>query len=205
MMKKSIYLLPFLILICSCSSTKDKYEAVNNYLETTVKDTIKEIIILKEKLNPNETIYIFKDANEYERVSKTDVKKGDVTVDTLLYNEKDWKKMDQKYGDGSLFITETFLPERNNWKPSDFRLKSIQYENKDKYYDSVQNGKYYDVFERKEIYRFSEPIYYKSKKYIVFTVSSGGETGTYSTVVVVMKKVKGKWVQKYQIGTPWHS
>lgn len=35
---------------------KDKYDAINNYMETAVEDTTKEIIILKEKINPNETI-----------------------------------------------------------------------------------------------------------------------------------------------------
>lgn len=193
------------MFLCSCSSTKDKYNAMNDYLEKVISDSTEETIILKEKINPNETIYIFKDSNNDERVSKTDVNEGDVTVDTLLYNEKNWEKMSKKYGDGSPFIPQTYLPEKNNWRPSDFGLKKIKLENKDKYYDSFLNGKDYSLFEKKRIYILSEPIYYKEKEYVVFTVSYGDFGGIYSIFVVVMKKINGKWIQKYHISTPWHN
>lgn len=66
--------------------------------------------------------------------------------------------MNKKYGDGTTFVTQTYLPEKDNWKPSDFRLKKVVFENKDKYYDSILNGKDYPVFDKSDIYFFSEPI-----------------------------------------------
>ena len=192
------------MFVCSCSSN-DKYNAVSDYLEKVVSKSTEEKIILKEKIDPNETIYIFKDSNNDNRVSKTDVKEGDVIVDTVLYNERDWEKMSKKYGNKTPFIPKTYLPEKNNWRPSNFRFKKIKFENKDNYYDSFFNGKDYSLFEKKRIYIFSEPIYYKEKEYVAFTVSYADFSGIYSTFVVVMKKIKGKWVQKYYISPPWHS
>lgn len=61
-MKKHIllYISILGILLSSCSSIKDDYKAksnaLNDFLKKEIKDTINSIVIVKQKLNSNETI-----------------------------------------------------------------------------------------------------------------------------------------------------
>lgn len=207
-MKKRIFcILFFATLISSCSSikgnelddNKDKLNALNDYLETQIKTPTKEIIIIEEKINSNETIEIFKgDSVVYSPTNI--VREGG--IDISLYNEKDWVKMKKKYYNHN--IKEKFL-EKDNWKITDFRIKNISIENRKTDYESSNTGKYFDL-PSKDVYYFSEPIYYKNKKTLIFSVSyndSRDMIGGSQYKVIVMKKKKDKWLEIGKATPPW--
>jgi PHP family Zn ribbon phosphoesterase len=83
-----------LLLLSSCSTTNEKHEALNDYLETIEKNSNKEIFIAREKINSNYTLEIFK-LNEIQAIDST----GNITPDTHLFNEKDWRKFNIKNPD----------------------------------------------------------------------------------------------------------
>ena len=102
-MKKYFFYTLFLVTwVSSCSSIKDnelddnkvKLNALNDFLETQIKTPQKDIIIIAEKINSNETIKVFKgDSVVY---SPTNILR-EGGVDISLYNEKDSVKMKKKY------------------------------------------------------------------------------------------------------------
>lgn len=60
-----------------------------------------------------------------------------------------------------------------------------------------------DKYKRTDIsvYGFSEPIYYQDKKYVVFTVLKSYMAG-YSHFIIVMKKIKDKWIVTHKGENP---
>jgi hypothetical protein len=199
-MKKEIFTTLLIIsLISSCSPTKDKHQALNDYLHTVVSDTLKEIIIIKNKINSNQTIEIF---NVKDIISIDS--KGIGKPDTTLYNEIDWKKMEERYA-------IDYLAGKNPWFTNEFWTKeNFDYEKiifEDSYVGKA------DAFQEKynyrpsiDIYSFSEPIFYRSKRFIVFTVDkSRTPIGYGQTYIVIMKKKRGKWIVTHKGLPDWHS
>jgi hypothetical protein len=194
-MKKEILITLLIIsLISSCSSTKDKHEALNEYFNTVVKDTSKDIIVIKNKINSNQTIEIFKEGTIY----------GETKLDTILYNERDWKKMEKRYA-------IDYLAGKNPWFTNEFWTKENFDDKKIIFEDSYVGKadaflKKYDYKPSIDIYSFSEPIYYRNKGFVVFTVNkSATPIGYSSTYIVIMKKKSGKWIITHKGLPDWHS
>lgn len=177
--------------IATNDSIRDKYEALNDYFDKEVKDKPQKVIIIKEKINPNETINTFKGDSTVYSPTRI-VREGGVNIS--LYSQKDWVKMKKKYFNHN--IKEALL--RNDcWKMTDFRSNKIILIS-DQQYTNYSNGKEIkDVdFSNKDLYTFSEPIYYKDKKTLTFIVDFGSipifEMKRY---IVVMEKKENKWVE----------
>lgn len=166
-------------------TAKDKYNSLNDYFETIVKDTSKTIIIRERKIQNNETIEMFK-LNDIWSIDLTGMER----LDKKLYKEADWKTMKHKYKNFLSLKKEESI-KREFWKKKDFKYKKITLEN-------LISGK--ADFEKKyalcpvyDMYSFSEPIYYK-KTYLVFTVYKSDIIGGGSVYIVIMKKENDKWV-----------
>ena len=173
---------------------KEKLEAINDYFETIVKDSNKEVFIAREKINSNYTLEIFKQ-NEIQAIDL----KGNRTPDTKLFNEKDWKKFKKQNQDPPIQDNRIW-DNHKYWTKNDFRHSKTIFEsmNKKPGIESImEKYKKYDIC----VYSFSEPMYYQNKKYLVFTnlkiYSSGG-----NPFVVVMKKIKGKWIRTHEAFNP---
>lgn len=193
MMKYYIYGY-ILLLLSSCSTTNEKHEALNDYLETIEKDSNKEIFIAREKINSNYTLEIFK-LNEIQAIDS----KGNITPDTHLFNEKDWRKFNIKNPDQPI-EKEKIWDTGKYWTKNDFRHSKTIFESM-----NTKTGieSIIEKYDKSNIcvYSFSEPVYYQNKKYLVFTnfkiCIAGG-----SPVVIVMKKIKEKWIRTHEAFNP---
>ncbi|MEP7093075.1 MAG: hypothetical protein ABI793_03390, partial [Flavobacterium sp.] len=170
-----------------------KFEAINDYLAEILKDKTKEIIIIKEKITPNETLRLFQGNNVMDTLGHS-FERYDGGVPVPLYNSKEFLKMKKKYEDTVSSINLRYLS-NNRWNPEDFKYNKIVFENWEDVYLKMQKASYPRKPEI-QIFAFSEPIYYKGKKYLVVTVSQGdtNSSGLPNTFVIVMKKIKRKWV-----------
>lgn len=90
MKKYCFYIFISCFLISSCSTRFDKNSVINDYLSSSVKNTSKEIIIVTEKINPNQIIEIFR-GTIYK--NSENMLERDGGVPTSLYNDKDWEEM----------------------------------------------------------------------------------------------------------------
>jgi hypothetical protein len=171
-------------------STNERYQALNDYLETIIKDTTQVIYIAKEKINSNETLKVFK-LNDIMIIDSNGNGKGDTT----LYKTKDFKVMEKKYQNNC-------IPGRlqwckvDYWKIENFKYRKISLQSMnspkaiDKAIELMLDKNYVrDII----VHGFSEPIYYQNKKYIIFTKDRSG-LNSYHSNLIVMEKRKGKWI-----------
>lgn len=181
----------FIVLLFSnCSITKAKYNALNDYFETIEKDTSKEVYIAREKINSNYTIEIFK-LNEFQSFDS----KGNITTDTKLFTEKDFKKLKDENPDPPI-EDERIWTTNKYWNKNYFKHNKIIFESM-----NTKTGieSIIEKYNKSNIcvYSFSEPIYYQNKKYLIFTnfkiCIAGG-----SPFVVIMRKIKGKWIRTHE-------
>jgi hypothetical protein len=200
------YIIILLIILSSCSTSKDKFNALNDYLNIELKDSTKRmvinktkgIIIVEEKISPNYTIEKFD-----ECVLSAYHLGYQFRGDTTLYNVKNWTKMKNKYA-LKQSNKERFYLKNDFWTKQDFTFKRITIEKIEKI-KNVINDPTKDSILNSQIYAFSEPIYYKNKKFIVLSVSNF----TYSSIpnassyLVIMKKEKGKWVVLNYVVNEW--
>ena len=175
-------------------STNERYQALNDYLETIIKDTTQVIYVAKEKINSNETLKIFK-LNEIMIIDSD----GNGKEDTTLYKKKDFKVMEKKYQNNC-------IPGRlqwckvDYWKIENFKYRRISLEsmNSPKAIELMLDKNYErDII----VHGFSEPIYYQNKKYIIFTKSRSG-FNSYHSNIIVMEKRKCKWIVTHKGENP---
>lgn len=197
---KNVFKVMFLLyLVSSCSATindtsndyKDKCSALNEFLKTENKDPTKGVIVLKEKYNSNRTIEKFKgDSVVYTPTNI--IREGGVSLS--LYRVKDWVKMKKKYYNKN---TDVGLLKNDFWKETDFTSNNILLLNYQQLID-YSNGKEIKGIDisRKEVYTFSNLIYYRNKKTIVFYVSVC-EANCFEGrgFLIIMKKKNEKWIE----------
>lgn len=176
---------------------KDKIEAINSYLDTILKEKLKKIIITKEKINTNETIRLFL-CDEYNTYL-CQYKVWENRENVLLYNEEDFVKMKKEYQDTISINKEKWLT-NSCWEPVNFKNKHITFEPFEDVFVKIEHS-LFPKGQKTMIYSFSEPIYYKNKNYLLFSVKVGStEFAHFQNSVVVMTKLKGKWVLVVEIG-----
>jgi hypothetical protein len=199
-MKRKSYSILILLCIITVSNNafsqteKDKFNALNDYLETVEEFSTDRKIIIQNKISPNRTIKILK--TDYIQAIDS---LGNIKSIKDFYNKKDWETMRRTY-------ENKVLPEKYKtfvnkyWKEDDFRKKNIIFEDilnsswekaLSKYID--MDNSFHDVF------AFSDPIYYSSKKYLIFTFfrSNIYDGHSYSQYIVIMKKKQNKWIVAY--------
>lgn len=190
MIKHIIYTLLFLFSSSSFSQKNERFNAINDYLDTMI-NTNEEIIIVKEKITSNETIGIFQGTISIDPGTKKTDRFGG--ADDSLYIEKYWKIMKGKYSNSLPTIGRNWL-EKQFWNTTDFKHKKIEFENYEECTKKLQSDGYF-YNPQKKIYSFSDPIYYKNNEYIIFTVikSTTKSIGLPSDSIIIMKKIKNKW------------
>lgn len=169
----------------------EKYEALNAYFETIIKDTTQTVYVAKEKINSNETLKIF-GLNDIMIIDRFGNGKGDDT----LYNKNDYEKMKRKYENSCTPGERIWWCSDDFWENTDFRCKKVTLE-------SINTIKKQEALFQKHdsICVFSELLYYQNKKYLVFTVDKLYLSGS-STRVIIMKKIKGKWTVTHKGENP---
>jgi hypothetical protein len=189
MKKHIIYSFLLLFSFSSFSQEKDKFNAINDYLDSIIIPN-EEILVVKEKISSNETLFIFQGTISIDPDTKK-LERFD-GVDEPLYTEKLWEIMKNKYGDTLPKIGRYWL-KNQFWNADDFRYKNIEFENYEICDKKLQRYSY--AWPEKKIYSFSNPIYYKNKEYVTFTVShtSTKSIGFHSNSIIIMKKIKNKW------------
>ncbi|TWI01296.1 hypothetical protein IQ05_00872 [Flavobacterium tiangeerense] len=174
-------------------SQKEKNRAINDYFEKIYKDTTQVIFVAREKINSNETLKIF-GLNDIMIIDAAGNGKGDDT----LYDKKDFEIMKAKYKNKCLQGKRIWCKD-DFWKKDNFRFEKVVLEsmNTDKGIElMVEKYNRGDI----EVYGFSEPIYYQNNKYVVFTVHKL-LIGAAKTIIVIMKKVKYKWIVTHKGST----
>lgn len=203
-MKKKISILICIAMSFSTTysqSSEDKYDAINDYLRVLVKDTTKTIMIVKEKIGPNETLRLFSGGKlndiPFNRVNGIQERLGGVLEP--LYDENDFQKMRKKYQDDKNEGRYGFS-KNTNWEASDFKLKNIYIESHDIIMFKKERALPLYKYETLLI-ALSDPIYYKNRDYLVMAIATQKSNPLYSPkyYVIVMKKTNKKW-QEIQRG-----
>lgn len=195
-MKKYMHSFLFILFfISNLLHGQDKNQAINDYLDTVIKDKNQKLIIIKEKINSDKTIEIFRGTVYLDPTTKKLVREGG--VEKPLYNDKDWEIMKNKYKNklpigaiSSLWLKNSF------WCADNFSRKNVIFEELEEFYKRLEKGESYSLENAIEIYSFSNPIFYKKNKYVVFTVepSKTNSITFFHEFIIVMKKVNNKWI-----------
>jgi hypothetical protein len=175
---------------------QDFSQAVNQYLNSQIKDKTKEIIVVQEKLNPNMTLHLFegqfprpeKDTPDYNGMY------GGAT--RPLFNNKAFRIMKNKYYDSKSYALENITDKE--WTLDDFEFGNIRFIPLVRFVANTNNGKDSEINSLPnyvQIFGISEPIVY-NEKYLVFQfhTTSAPFFGFSNFQAVVMKKLKKKWI-----------
>ena len=180
-----------ILLISSCSSVKEKLSPINTYFKSKLDNNV-VVIVIENKINNNYTIDLFK-KRSITPINANTIENS-IVLKTLLFEEEYWSKMNKKYRNQN---TDEIWLKNRLWSQNDFidiKIKFIIEENFPKPY--VYNEFMNDNMAKASVFSFSEPIFYKNKKYVLFAKA---ETTTKKqfiipNYIVVMKKEKGKWI-----------
>jgi hypothetical protein len=202
MKKNTIYIIIIYILTSSFYvQNHNNYLVINSYLTTIEKESNKEIIIIREKISNNETISIFRgcDATIVPMPKKEDLFEG---VQPPLYNENQWLIMKNKYWE---LPEKNHLSDKYNWNKDDFKHRKIELIGYKECLDHFKHFNFPYGLEKK-IYAFSEPIYYKDNKYVVFTVNNSSTKSIgLSSYIIIMKKIKNRWIVISKVSSYWYN
>ncbi|MBF4473760.1 hypothetical protein, partial [Flavobacterium sp. HJJ] len=103
-------------------STNEKYQALNAYFKTIIKDTTQVVFVAKEKINSNKTLNIF-GLNYISIVDSAGNSKGKGT----LYKKKDFEKMKKEYENNCIPGKRIWCND-DYWTKDNFRYKKIALE-----------------------------------------------------------------------------
>lgn len=168
-----------------------KHKAINNYIKSILKDSInEEIFISKEKINTNITIEILK--KKWIYVINSD---GKWYFDELFFDENSWKKMEKEYQNKCVPGNRIWCND-DYWTKENFDYDKVTLESMNTHKGIELIFEKYNKSDIK-VYGFSDPIYYRNKKYVIFAVNISGPTSS-NTYIQFMKKSKDKWTTTHQ-------
>jgi hypothetical protein len=186
-LRKIFVIIPFFTLSCASQYLKS-YEPINVYLETRKIDKSKQYILQKNKEYNKQALRLFISGEGAERiVDPTDP----IDYTDGLYVEKHWKKVYHKYALDTL---------DRYWKKEDFPEYNFILEKGRTLIHNVDFLNKYGHHSPDQIIIISEPLYYWNRKYIMFYYTEMYPDGSGPAQVVIMKKVKEKWVVVREIG-----
>ncbi|MDL2142455.1 hypothetical protein QQY79_07975 [Flavobacterium tructae] len=197
MRKYFISLFIVILSIYSCSSVKESLSPVNVYLSSKFNDN-DTIIVIENKINNNFAIDFLK-RSSILRVDNNAIE-GSTGLKSPLYKEEYWDVMNRKYRNK---ITDEIWLKSELWDRKDFRNIKIKFVREDAFPKPYVYNEYMTTKKRElSVFSFSEPIFYKNSKYVIFAKS---ETSTKKQFIepnsiVIMKKEKGKWIVVKEIG-----
>lgn len=165
--------------LVSCTATK-KCNAVKTFLSTQIINAKDQYLLVTPKLKTINTLQVLYGSDE---VSIHYDKNKPSLYRSRFLNEKDWIRIYEKHKNDSLIYS---------WHDDDFNFENLQLNDgvglyNDAFFDKYRNNK-------KKIIWLSEPIYYKQKNIVIFTIMKATTSGgTNERTVVIMKKINGKW------------
>jgi hypothetical protein len=172
----TILLVPFFLFSCASQKTGN-YEPIKVFLESEKLDRKKLQVVVREKESYKQALRIFNfneglySSEDFELKQHHD-----------LFNEKHWRKMYRRYANDSLV---------KYWAKEDFPEYNFVFENQRQIFKMAFLEKY---SVHMNVIILSEPMYYWNNKYILFFYNYLYGDGSGKRQVVIMKKVKKKWV-----------
>lgn len=180
-----IFVLPFFVLSCSPARFTSS-EPINTFLEYKKLDKNKEYILVRNKESNKQALRIFNGNEGSEHL--IDPYGFNYTGD--LFVEKHWKKMYNRYANDTI---------KKYWVKEDFPQYKFILENQ----KDILKYDFYVRYINKLVSQtiiISEPMYYMNKKYIMFYFNVVQMDHSNTSQVVIMKKIKKKWVVVKTIG-----
>ena len=202
-MKKNIILL--VTFFCSLTyaqkkataifDNQDFYQVINEYLKLQVKDKANEIIVIKEKLNPNVTLQIFQGQFPRSENDKLDYNELYGGAKRPLFNDRAFTIMKNKYHDDKKYAISNITDEQ--WNKTDLDLDKIKFISFVRFVANSNKGDDSEINNLRNntlVIGLSQPIIY-DKKYLIFqfNITTTPFFGFSNAKVVVMQKVKNKW------------
>lgn len=187
-LKKTLLIIPFFIFSCGSNQYLKSYEPINVFLGTQKIDKDKKYILQSDKADNKQALRIFNGEEGAEHViDPTDP----IDYTHGLFVEKHWKKIYAQYAKDTL---------KRYWKKADFPDYNFILEKGTGLTLKESFLKKYINSGINEMIIISEPMYYMNKKYIMFYYEKLYFESNGSPQVVIMKKVKKKWVVVRTIG-----
>lgn len=178
------------LLISSCSSIKENLSPINTYLKSKIENN-EVVIVIENKINNNYTIDLFKE----RAISPINLNtiENSIVLKPLLYEEKYWSQMNKKYRNQN---TDKIWLKNRLWSQNDFNDIKIKFVKEDVFPKPYVYNEYMTVkMDEAIVFSFSEPIFYKNKKYVLFAKAETTSKKQFinPNSIVVMKKENGKW------------
>jgi hypothetical protein len=177
-LKQTIFIFPFILFSCASPYLKN-YEPILNFFETQKLDKHKNYVLQKDKKSNTEPLRIFNGSNGLVHYLPENQTHG-------IFNSKHWKKIYTTYGNDIII---------KYWKKEDFKEYNFTLEKSKILYSKVYYENYLNNPEKAyEVIKLSEPLYYRNKKYILFSYDIGYLYNGSNSKVIIMKKEKNKYV-----------
>lgn len=188
--------------IAKNDTLSDKYEVLNDFLNRKIRDKSKKIVIFREKININTTLkwLLHNDIHAVDPIN-------------LEVKDKDWgffRVIEWEIARGKYSKNVSVLDIKNKthstgtccWSAKNFNYQNLILE-ESKIGSTDYIKKYLLQKEDYEYYSFSEPIFYQSNTYLVFSFTHGSVRTiiSHSSNLVIYKKQNGKWILSH-IGNP---
>lgn len=175
---------------------QDFFQVVNQYLNSQIKDKTKEIIVIKEKLNPNGTLRIFQGQFPRSENDPPDYYEMHGGAKRPLFNNKAFMVMKNTFYDDKTYASPNVTDKE--WTTSDLEFDKIKFISYLRFVANSNNGDDLEINNLPfyiPIFAISEPIIY-NKKYLVFQfqIAQTPFFGFPIAKVIVMKKLKNKWI-----------
>jgi hypothetical protein len=169
---KKIHTVFLLIIVTSCASPN---RIIENYLIEEIKnDTIKENVLIKDKVSFNETFRVFQGMKIKTKTNEESAINIQINKMYIDETKESWKKDDFKKIDFVILKSDSIDLFINT------RMKNFK------------NKFYVDKF---NLFYISKPYFYKHKKKVFFYITKFQTLKYYKyEEVVIMEKQNGRWV-----------
>jgi hypothetical protein len=172
-MKNIILIFVIGLILTSCTSNQCVETYMNAEAQKNKKDNIKSILYYGKENNYSKVLDIYSDNSIVEHNKKI----------CAIYNQKDYEYFLSKYTNSK----KEYWNKKNQTK---FSFDSISY-NFNNLRSFTNDGKLI----KKYYYIISNPIFFKNKKTVMFYCYSFEDTlNPVEELLVIMKKIKGKWI-----------